>query len=262
MRWKLLIASLFFSLTVLGQGRGCIPTLDKTPFKAGEEIELALFYKWGLVNTEVAQAVVKLEGVPFKGEPAYHVGFQVKSAPFFDVFFKMREDFHSWFTVKDLKPLKFTRNTLEGKYTATNEYHYDWEKKLIHADVNFNGRGMEHYEIPLHDCTYDLPALIFYLRTMDLSQMRKGGRYKLSFAIDEAVFDVVLTFHGKDVVSLSKSEKRDGLLFTCSVVSGAMFAGNQELKFWFSDDGNFVPLAVMAPLRWGAVWAKLKDYRP
>lgn len=262
MRWKLLIFSLLFSLTVFGQGKGCIPTTGKPPYKAGEEITLSLLYKWGLVNTEVAQAIVDLEETRYNGESAYHVNFRVKSAPFFDVFFKMREDFHSWFTVKELRPLKFTRNTLEGKYTATNEYHYDWDRKVIHADVNFNGRGDEHYEIPLHGCVYDLPALIYYLRTMDISRLHKGGKYHLSFAIDDAVFDVVLTYHGQEKFNLSKAETRDAHLFTCSVVKGAMFEGNQELKFWFSADGNYVPLGVMAPLRWGAVWAKLKDYRP
>ena len=263
MRWKLLIVSLFVSVAVcFGQGKGCIPTKGTPPYKAGEEIDLALFYKWGLVNTEVAKATVKLEGTSFNGTPAFHVGFGVKSAPFFDAFFKMREDFNSWFTVQGLRPLKFTRNTLEGKYTATNVYNYDWNNKVIHADVNFNGRGDEHYEIPLHECVYDLPTLIFYLRTMDISRMQKGGKYHLSFAIDDAVFDVVLTYHGKEPFSLSRSDVRDAHLFTCSVVKGAMFEGNQELKFWFSADGNYVPLAVMAPLRWGAVWAKLKDYRP
>lgn len=256
------ILALLLPVTVNGQGSGCIPTKQSKPFHDGEEVDLALFYKWGLVNTEVAVATIKLEGVPFNGTPAYHVNFNVKSAPFFDVFFKMREDFNSWFTREDLRPMKFTRNTLEGKYTATNDYSYDWDKKVIHADVNFNGRGEEHYEIPLHGCVYDLPALIFYLRTMDLSRMKEGEKYHLSFAIDEAVFDIVLTYHGKDSVTLSRQNVREGLLFTCSVVKGAMFEGNQELKFWFSADGNFVPMAVMAPLRWGAVWAKLKDYRP
>lgn len=262
MRWKLLILSLLVSVSVYGQGKGCIPTVSHQPFKAGEQIDLGLFFKWGAVNTEVAQAVVTLDSLQFNGQDAWHVNFNVKSAPFFDVFFKMREDFHSWMTVDGLRPLRFTRNTLEGKYTATNDYTYDWEAMKIHADVNFYGRGDEHYEIPLHPCVYDLPALIFYLRAMDLSRMKVGGKYHLSFAIDEAVFDVVLTYHGAEPLKVRNMGYRNALLFTCSVVSGAMFEGNQELKFWFSDDGSFVPLAIMAPLRVGAVWAWLKDYRP
>ena len=262
MRWKLLLLCLFVSVAANGQGKGCIPALQERPFKAGEKIGLGLFYKWGAVNTEVAQAAVTLDSLQFNGQDAYHINFKVKSAPFFDVFFKMREDFHSWMAVEDLRPIRFTRNTLEGKYTATNDYNYDWENKVIHADVNFNGRGDEHYEIPLHPCVYDLPALIYYLRTMDLSRMKAGDRYHLSFAIDESVFDVVLTFHGAEPLKMRKQGYRSSLLFTCSVVSGAMFEGDQELKFWFSNDGTFVPLAIMAPLRIGSVWAWLNDYQP
>ena len=262
MRWKLLILSLLVSVTVNGQQKGCIPSLQETPFHHGEEIDLGLYYKWGAVNTEVAQATIALDSLLFNGQDAWHVNFRVQSAPFFDVFFKMREDFHSWMTVDGLRPMRFTRNTLEGKYTATNEYVYDWPAQVIHADVNFYNRGVEHYEIPLHDCVYDLPALIFYLRTMDLSRMNPGDRYHLSFAIDEAVFDIVLTYHGPEALKMRKGGYRSALLFSCSVVSGAMFEGDKELKFWISDDGDYVPLAIMAPLRVGAMWAWLKEYRP
>lgn len=219
-------------------------------------------YKWGAVNTEVGLATIDLDTLQYNGEPTFHVNFKVRSAPFFDLFFKMREDFHSWFSMLDMKPRKFTRDTYEGGYTATNLYHYDWPNKVIHADINLNKRGDTHFEIPLHDCAYDLPALIFYLRTMDLSRMHKGDKYKLSFAIDDSIFDVVLTFHGKEKLNVRRMGKRNALLFTCSVVSGAMFEGDQELKFWFSDDGRYVPLGVMAPLRVGAVWCWLKQYKP
>ena len=149
MRWKLLILSLLISVTVNGQGKGCIPTREEYPFRDGEQITLSLMYKWGAVNTEVGLAYIDLDTLRFNGEPSFHVNFRVKSAPFFDLFFKMRENFHSWLTIADLKPLKFTRDTYEGGYTATNLYNYDWPNNVIHADVNFNGRGDEHYEIPL-----------------------------------------------------------------------------------------------------------------
>ena len=262
MRWKLLILSLLVSVALNGQEKGCIPTVPEPPFKAGEKISLGLFYKWGAVNTEVAQAAITLDSLQFNGQDAWHLNFNVKSAPFFDVFFKMREDFHSWMTMDSIRPLRFTRNTLEGKYTATNDYNYDWEEMVIHADVNFYNRGMEHYEIPLHPCVYDLPALIFYLRTLDQSRMKPGDRYPLSFAIDEGVFDIMLTYHGVEPLKVRKKGYQNALLFSCSVVSGAMFEGNQELKFWLSDDGIYVPLAIMAPLRVGSVWAWLKDYQP
>ena len=205
---------------------------------------------------------VTLDSLQFRGTPAYHAEFKVKSAPFFDIFFKMREDFHTWFTTGEkMRPLHFTRNTLEGNYTATNDYLYDWDQRVIHADVNFSSRGDEHFEILLHDCVYDLPALIFYLRTIDVSRIKAGDKYNLSFAIDDGVFDIVLTYHGPEVLKVRKMGDRKALKFTCSVVSGAMFEGNQELSFWMSDDQYHVPLGIMAPLRVGAVWAWLKAYQ-
>ena len=92
--------------------------------------------------------------------------------------------------------------------------------------------------------------------------MKPGDQYPLSFAIDEAVFDIILTFQGAEPLKVRKLGVRNSLLFSCSVVSGAMFEGNQELKFWLSNDGYYVPLAIMAPLRVGSVWAWLKDYQP
>ncbi len=261
MRRFLFIVGIFFSLTLFGQGKGCIPTLPEYPFRDGEQMAFSLMYKWGAVNTEVGQAVVTLDSLQFNGEQAYHMNFKVKSAPFFDIFFKMREDFHSWFTVRELRPLQFSRDTYEGGYTATNFYLYDWPASVIHADMNFNGQGNEHHEIPLHDCLYDLPALIYYLRTMDLSKMQEGGRYYISFAMDDDVTDLVLTYHGPERLKVRRKGWMDGLLFTCTVQKGTMFAGDQELKVWFSADGQFVPLGVMAPLRVGAVWAWIKDYQ-
>lgn len=261
LRLELFILSILCSLAVMGQEKGCIPTKEPYPFKAGEKFELSLMYKWGAVNTEVAGAWVDLESVSFNGQPAYHTNLKIKSAPFFDLFFKMREDFHSWFSATDLRALRYTRNTLEGNYVALNDYTYDWEAKVIHADVNFSGRGQEHYEIPLHRCVYDLPALLYYIRTVDIAQMTPGSHYNLSFAIDDAVFNVVLTYHGPQRLRVRKIGQRDALKFTCTVVQGALFDGKEDLSLWLSSDSSHIPLAVMAPLKVGAVWAWIKSYK-
>lgn len=262
-RIALILALMLLPLVVSGQHHaGCIPTMKEHPFKGGEKINFSMTYKWGAVNTEVASGLVTLDSLVYNGQPAYHMNFKVKSAAFFDVFFKMREDFHSWFTAKDLRPLKFTRDTYEGGYTAKNTYIYDWPAKVIHADVDFSSRGQRNLDIPLQACTYDLPSLIFYLRSMDISRIKPGSKYNLSFAIDDEVYDIRLTYHGPEQLKVRRKGKMDAYLFTCSVVSGALFEGNQELKFWFSADGKYVPLGVMAPLRVGAVWVWLKDYQP
>lgn len=261
MRRLLVIALLLCSFLPLGgQETSCLPRARELPFAAGERIKLGLYYKWGAINTEVAEANVDLDSLRYEGTPAFHTAFTVKSAPFFDIFFKMREDFQSWFTLDGLRPLQFSRDTYEGGYTATNLYLYDWEQKQIHATVNFAGGGPQSLDIPLHDCSYDLPTMIYYLRSSDFRQMQPGKSYPLSFAIDDNVFDIRLTYKGEETLKVRKLGKMKVRHFSCSVVSGAMFEGNQELQFWLSADEDAFPVAVMAPLRVGSVWCWLKSY--
>lgn len=261
MRRGLLIFSLMLcALVAAAQGKCGVPLRENLAFQSGEKLVLGLQYKWGAVRTEVAQAVVRVDTVRYNGERVFKSAFTVQSAPFFDVFFKMRENFRSWFTLDEVRPLKFIRETQEGSYTASNLYLYDWAERQIHATVAFGDKPETSMDIPLHDCVWDLPTLIFYLRNLDCSRMKPGAQYPLSFVIDDEVFNIHITYNGPSSLKVKKLGRFRVQGFSCSVVSGAMFEGNQQLQVWFSDDENFVPVALMAPLRWGAVWGWFKGY--
>ena len=248
------------SLWIASAQEPCFDIPENKPFRSGEDLHFSVMYKWGAVNTEVAGAHIQLDSMRFQGTTVYHTDFTVKSAPFFDLFFKMREHFQSWFTPEDLRPLRFSRDTYEGGYTATNLYRYDWPAGVIHADLNFNGNGLQQMDIPLEGCAYDLPALIYSLRTLDMEGMKAGERKPLRFAIDDAVFDIRITCRGVETLKVRRVGKVQVHHFSCSVVSGEMFEGDQELQVWFSADKNKIPVAVMAPLRVGAVWCWIKRY--
>ena len=250
----------FFMAALQPLAGQCLPKGKEEAFKPGEKITFALTYKWGAVQTEVASAILAVDSVAYNGAPAYHSVLQVKSVPFFDVFFKMRENFQGWMEPESLRPLKFIRDTHEGNYTATNNYIYDWNGMTIHADVDFDGRGPQTMEIPLKQCVFDIGSILYYARGMDTRKLYIGGKYPLSFAIDDSVFDVLLTYKGKETLKVKKygGKKIRCMKFTCSVVSGAMFTGDEEFRLWISDDGNRLPVAFMAPLRVGAVWGWLK----
>ncbi len=243
---------------LLGTSLGAFAAQQELPFRSGETFDLRLMYKWGGVNKEVGTARVKLDSVSYQGNPTYYAQFTARSSKLFDAFYKIREHFHSWFDAGDLRPRKFIRETLEGKYAAYNLYHYDWNRRVIDADVNMNKPQATHMEIPLRKDVYDLPALIYHIRTLDPSKMVKGQKIPLTFAIDDAVFDVVMTYRGTQTLKIRKVGYLDTYRFSCTVVDGALFEGDKELEFWFSSDDNHLPVAVMAPLRVGAVWAWFK----
>ena len=254
----MLLACALFPL----KAQNCLPQGASRNFKPGEELSYSLIYKWGAVNTEVGQAKALIDSTTFRGAPAYHSVLHVKSAPFFDVFFKMRENFQGWMSPADLRPLKFIRDTHEGKYAATNLFYYDWDRKVIHADVSSTTLGTRTLDIPLRECVYDIGSILYFVRSMDASKLVTGHTYPLTFAIDDEAFDVRLTYKGKKTIKAGKLGKVRCTEFSCTVVKGEMFSGEEEFLFWISDDENRLPVGFVCPLRIGSVRGWLKtDYK-
>ncbi len=240
------------------QAQSCFSTGEELPFKAGEKIRMGLYFKWGAVNTEVATGDLSLEESALNGKSVYKASLIADSAPFFSVFYDMHERFETWFAKDAVRPLKYYRNTKQGDYRAFNNYIYDWDKKEIHADINFEGRGQQILDIPIHDCVCDITSILYLIRTMDFGSLTPGKKIPISFAIDDTVFDIILTYRGREAVKTKRLGKVNSMRFSCSVVSGAMFDGNTEMILWFSDDSNHIPIGFMAPLRIGSVqgWVK------
>ena len=262
MRKVFFMAALLLALSfqAVAQKGSCLPMTDARGYQAGEQLSLSLMYKWGAVNTEVGTATLSLENLQFKGEDTYHTSLQVKTAPFFDVFFKMREDFQSWFRVADLKPLKFHRDTYEGGYWAKNDYLYDWSAKVIHANIDYCDEDPKSVDIPLTDCAYDLPTLLYCLRSADIASLKEGVAYPLSFALNDKVQNIRLTYKGKETLKVRKVGKVATRRFSVSVITEQVFDTGQELQLWFSDDENCIPVAIMMPLKIGSVRVWLKSY--
>lgn len=249
--------TLLLSLALGAQG---LPLCQEAPFKAGERISMGIMFKWGAVNTEVAQASLKLETVPYQQDSVHHAVCAVKSASFFDVFYKMRENFQTWFTLDEHRPLEARRNTIQNSYTATNHYVYDWNNKVIKADVCFDGREPQQKDLKMKGMSYDIVSLIYHLRNVDWKAAEVGKAYTVPFAIDDAVSELSVTYFGPEVFKVRKLGKKNAIRFSCTVVAGALFEGDQEMQVWFSADDNHVPLAVMVPLKMGTMWGWLKNW--
>ncbi|MBR1405532.1 MAG: DUF3108 domain-containing protein [Bacteroidales bacterium] len=248
---------------VLGaQGGRCIPVRSDgdLPFRSGETLRYALSYNWHAVATDVASGALTLDSTLFAGTPAYHATMSARTAKFFDVFFKVREGFQSWFTADGLQPRKFIRDTHEGSYYAYNLYRYDTDARVIHADLETKSRGKYQLDLPYGDCTYDLPALLYFTRTMDAAQLQPGTNYHITFAIDDDVYVLTLTFKGREDKYVKGLGRVGSMKFGCSVVAGEMFDGSEDALLWISDDENRIPVYFMAPLKVGAVSGRLASW--
>jgi hypothetical protein len=80
----------------------CIPVRtvseEELAYQAGEKMTFTMHYEWGTIDSDVGTGTVVLDTVRFNGHKAFHCSVYGKTTRFFDLIFKVREDFDAWFT--------------------------------------------------------------------------------------------------------------------------------------------------------------------
>jgi hypothetical protein len=235
---------------------------DKLAFQAGEKLDFVLHYRWGAINSDVGYGTVKLDDVRFNGKDAFLCSVYGQTTKFFDLFFKVREDFKSWFTRDGLVPLKFTRDTYEGGYEARNIYLYDRNAAEPHisADLYSSKRGQRSMELPLTPCTFDLPSLFFFARNMDFDVVDPGRKYPMTFAIDDDVFNVYFILYGRETIKVKGLGTVKTIKFAAKLLEGEVFKGEEDMMIWVTDDENRLPVYFEAPLLVGKATGRMTSY--
>lgn len=241
----------------------CLPLRDiktvGTPFRAGEKLTYMLNFKVGPVNTDVASVTLSIAEDEIDGRKALSSRLLGQTSRFYNTFFKLKEDFQSWFTPDNFEPLRFTRSSREGRYTCTNFYRYDYgaPSPVIYADVESSREPLRHVRMDVDRCTFDPVTLFCLARNMDMTRVGEGVPVRLRFAISDEVCDIHFVYRGKDLKEMPGVGLVNAMKFSIEVVEGDVFTDDSDLLLWISDDANRIPLCFEAPLKIGMVRGRL-----
>ena len=254
--------ALLLGVSAFAQAGRCLPsrTDGVFPYVSGENLSYSISYNWYAVQTDVAKGSFFVKQETLNGEPVWHTGMRVQTAAFFDTFFKIRENFDSWFTLDGKGARQFNRDSKEGDYHAINRYLYDPSAGVIHATLEYWDKDRKTVDIPYGACTYDVTMILYVVRMMDFSALQDGKTFTVSFAIDDEVNLLKLTYKGREnkyVKGLGTFATRK---FAIAVNKGEVFAEDGDAVIWFSDDDNRFPVAFSAPLKVGAMNGRLRSY--
>ena len=255
---SLMLLSMNANATEPLKGPNCIPVKslaeDKLAFVGGEKLDFVIHYKWKAINSDVAKAYVKLDTTTLNGIPAFHCSVFGRTARFYDMFFKVREDFQSWFTRDGVVPLKFYRDSREGGYYSVNRYEYIWdpdESKHIHAELETSRRPARTEELTLSGCTYDLPSLFYMARNMNFSKVKPNIKYPMTFVIDDDIYNVYFIWLGKEKKYIKGIGTVKTMKFAAKLIAGDVFGSGQDMFVWITEDENRIPVYFEAPLKVG-----------
>ncbi len=262
----LVLSFLSFVSIYAGGPNRCVPlrpvTEKNLPFQSGEKLYFGIYTKVGLVNANVAKAVLSVDTTRLNGKVVFHSRVDGRINKFYNAFFKVRENFSAWLDAEDMRPLKYERDTREGGYTAHDIYVYNWDEiPHIDAQLDNSSKGRRDITLPLDECTFDVVSLFYRVRNLDVLRLKDNDDFIMSFVLGSKVKKNKLVYMGMDTVELEEYGPVDtykfGILAARPDGTFEDESADSNMFIWFSADQNRVPVRFMAPFSFGAVSGKL-----
>jgi len=247
MKKTILYLLLFAILTVNAQTK-------VNAFKKGEWLKFKISYS-NFLNA--GNATMEVRETTNNGNAVFHVVGKGKTTGVISWFFKVKDNYQSYFYKETLQPYRFIRKINEGGYTKDKEILFDHRsKKAIVKDYK---RKTEN-EYTINNNVQDMLSTLYYLRSQDLSKMKAGDEIKLTMFFDQTNYNFKLRLLGREVIR-TKFGKVATIKLRPIVQSGRVFKENESLTVWISDDDNKIPLRIKASLAIGSMRVDLNNYR-
>jgi hypothetical protein len=105
----------------------------------------------------------------------------------------------------------------------------------------------------------DMLSAFYYARTIDFSRAKPGDIYTIETFLDDELWPLRMKYIGKETIKLRNGKYRC-LKFQPVVQEGRIFASNNDLNVWVTDDGNRIPVLVQAKVLVGSIKMQLTGY--
>lgn len=223
-------------------------------FTSGEFIKLRIHY--GMVNAGYATLEVK-EAVK-ENKKVYHVvgkGYTVGMAKFF---FKVEDDYQSYFDKETNKPFQFLRKIDEGGYIKHQEGFFDQNNNTVLVkDYKHNTEKT----FSVTENVQDIVSSFYHLRNHpEIDNLKVGESVTIDMFFDDEITKFKLKYVGKENIK-TKFGKVSCLVFKPLVQAGRVFKENESLTIWISNDKNKIPVRLKASLAVGSLKADLDSFK-
>jgi hypothetical protein len=253
-RLILALIPLFISTGLTAQ---CFP--PEIPFHEGESITYIAAYNWGPVWVDAGEVTFSVEKAEYRGQPAFHFRSTGSTYKGYDFLFKVRDYYDSWVEPSTFRSYEFRRQINEGGYILFNNILFFHPAGYALSNTKRPDKPIVTDTFQIKPCMFDMLAAVYYVRSLDLVNMKENVVLPVEVLIDDSVFRINVRKLGKEVKS-----NRDGISYPCiklsaTMVEGTIFKKGEEAIVWITDDPNKVPVVVEAKILVGTVIAYLRE---
>lgn len=191
--------------------------------------------------------------------PCYKIDVNGESTGLLYIFLKMKNHFGSYLDTTTLIPQYFYRNIHEGTYRKNEKINFDHQKKLVIVEQldNQGSHVTAKNEFAVPDNVQDIVSTWYALRNVDFSQVQTGDILYTPVFFDDVLYEKFKTkFLRKETIK-TKLGRIPTLvlapLVPFSSTGKTIFAGENSVELFLSDDENKIPVKIKIKLLIGAV---------
>lgn len=223
-------------------------------FQGGEWFQFRIHY--GMFNA--SYATLEVTETRFNNRPVYHVVGKGKSTGLLHLFFKVDDNYESYFDKNSGQPYRFIRQIDEGGHTRDMQIDFNHNNKTA---LVFNRKHNSKNTYSIKDEVHDMLSSFYYLRNnLDVENIKVGDVMHLNMFFDDENIDFQFKFLGREVVN-TKLGKIATLKFRPYVMAGRVFEEKESLTLWVSDDDNRMPVKIKANLAVGSLDADIDAFK-
>ncbi|KUG06555.1 DUF3108 domain-containing protein [Solirubrum puertoriconensis] len=258
-RWLLLSLPVLLSVGLTAFAPTEAPrTVRNESFGRGEVVQYKVHY--GLINAAEATIEVSDDIHRVNDRPCYRATVTGRTNGSFDMFLKVRDTWRSYIDTASILPQRFYRNIEENSYRKRETIDFDHYRDMAAVEShkkNKNDVKRGSYKVP--DNVQDLVSGFYFLRTVDFSNRRVGEQIKVQGFFDDEVFDMTVTYKGRQNVE-TKSGVVRAIRLVPRMPKNKLFRGEDAISVYFSDDRNKIPVLFEAEMFVGSVKIDMYKY--
>lgn len=242
-----------FLLTVSFDSQTSYPPKEDA-FDVGEWFQFRIHY--GLINAGMAELSVH-EAVR-NNKKVFHAKGRGYTTGMTKFFFKVEDDYQSYFDKQTGKPYQFVRKIDEGGYTKNQEGFFNQSSNTVLVK-DYKRKTEKTFEVP--DKTQDILSTFYYLRNHpNVDKLKVGESIDIDMFFDEEITKFKLKFIGRQDLK-TKFGVVPTMIFRPYVQAGRVFKEQESLTVWISDDDNKLPIRIKAELAVGSLKADLEKFK-
>lgn len=227
---------------------------SQNAFKSGEQFKFQISY--GFINAGIA--TLDLKDATYNGKTVFHAKGYGYTTGVSKTFFKVKDDYQSYFDKTTGQPYRFKRDINEGGYIRNQEGFINYKNNTV---LLKDHRAKTERTYNVHSKIQDVISSFYYLRNHEkLNNMKVDESVEIDMFFDDEIFKFKLKFMGYEKIK-TKFGTVNSMKFRPYVQAGRVFKEQESLTIWVSNDENRIPLKIQASLLVGSLKAELIQYK-